>query len=47
MIPARRPKSVQHAQAPSGTVNTPNTSDSEWLAASLVPNRLIHTCSVM
>ncbi len=47
MIPARRPKSVQHAHPPTGIVSTPNSSEREWLAASLVPNMLIQTCSVM
>ena len=47
MIPARRPNSVQPAQPPTGIVSTPNTSDSEWVAASEEPNRLIQMCSSM
>jgi hypothetical protein len=47
MIPARRPNRLQAAKPPAGTVSTPNSSDSEWVAASLEPNMLIQMCRVM
>ena len=45
MTPARRPNRLQPAHIPTGTVSTPNSSDSECVDASLVPKMLIQTCS--
>ena len=43
--PARRPNRLQPAHMPAGMHSSPNSSDSEWVAASLAPNTLIQTCS--
>ena len=45
MTPARRPNRLQPAHIPAGTVSTPNTTDSEWVDASLDPKMLIQTWS--